>query len=471
MFQVARPVTLATIPEGLQVLADRATVSTPVTFDWGWQSTHSLSPISPQQDRQGNWWVFASWSDNGAATHAYQVGESTRPDTVTATYVAGGAVALTTLPANLKLKVDGRDNWPSYSFLWGVGETHHLEAPATQMDAQGRVWEFSSWSNGGAAGQDLNVTPEIAKLGIRLIATYTPVGHLTVNSTIPGLTVQVDGSSCATPCDVQRAVGTQVRVSAPASIPQSDGVRADFAGWPGGGSEWTGTLTGDPVTLTASYRMMNRLAASATPPDGATWSLQPASSDGFYDAQTTVVVAVTALPGYRFGSWTGDLSGSKPAGAVSMNQPRSVTARLDRVPYIAPAGVSNAAGITPQNAVAPGSVVAIFGASLANDLTVGPSSPLAQTLAGMTVRSGDRLLPLFFVSPKQINVQLPDDFGLGAQALTVSAQGQPDVQGTFTVARNAPGVFQNTTADNQSFAVATHEDGSPSIHRRGAGNC
>ena len=232
-FQVARPINLATSPGGLQVLADRAPVLTPVTLEWGWNTTHSVGPVSPQEDRTGNWWVFSSWSDGGGATHAYQVGQVLEPDTVTATYVPGVAVALGTSPANLKLSIDGRDNWPTYGFVWGVGETHQLVAPAQQTDTQGRAWAFSSWSNGGAASQALTIPASAAGMGIRLTATYTPMGQLTVSSSLAGLAVQVDGASCATPCSVVRPVGTTVRVSAPASVPQANGSRQDFLGWPG----------------------------------------------------------------------------------------------------------------------------------------------------------------------------------------------------------------------------------------------
>jgi uncharacterized protein (TIGR03437 family) len=38
------------------------------------------------------------------------------------------------------------------------------------------------------------------------------------------------------------------------------------------------------------------------------------------------------------------------------------------------------------------------------------------------VRAGDRLLPLIFVSPTQINLELPDDLPLGAQSQTVGNQ-------------------------------------------------
>jgi uncharacterized protein (TIGR03437 family) len=139
-----------------------------------------------------------------------------------------------------------------------------------------------------------------------------------------------------------------------------------------------------------------------------------------------------------------------------METPRLVQALFDRVPYVAPAGVANAAGTTPEKGVAPGSIVSIFGASFAPGVIVGPEAPLTQALGGVTVKIGDRILPLFFVSPSQINVQLPDDTGLGDQRLTVSSLGLPDVQTTFTTVRSAAGLFQ----DEQSVAIATHQDGS-----------
>ena len=461
-FQVARKINLQTVPAGLVVLADRSQVPTPTTMQWGWDSTHTVGPVSPQSDQQGKFWIFSSWSDGGAANHAYTVAEMTTPDTLTATYVPGVPVALQTAPSGLPLKVDGRSNWPSNNFLWGVGETHHLEAPAQQTDAQGRIYSFGGWSNGGAAAQDLTITSSMVGSGVSLTATYNPVGHLTVNSTMSGLTIKVDGQDCALPCDVQRPVGTSVSLSAPATLALASGSRGDFLGWPGSGStagDWSVVLGPDPVNLSLNYRTMNRLSSSATPPDGATWSISPASADGFYDAQATVTVGVSPLPGYRFRNWSGDLSGTKPIGIVAMTTPRAVQALLDRVPYIAPAGVGNGAGTTPQSGVAAGSVVSVFGANLSADSVSGQANQLAQTLDNVTVRAGDRFMPIFFVSPTQINLQLPDDLQPGAQTLTVSSSGMPDVQAPFTIVRNAPGLFTQTL-NGQTIALAFHEDGS-----------
>jgi uncharacterized protein (TIGR03437 family) len=463
LFQVARKMTLHTIPEGLILLADRAQVPTPAVLDWGWGSTHTLGAITPQTDQgPGKYWVFSSWSDGGALNHAYKVPSDLGEDSVTATFIPGAASSISTQPPGLKLMVDGRNTWASYNFVWGVGETHHVEAPAQLTDASGHLWAFDSWSSGGPAAQDVIIPDGADSTGFRMIATYNPLGQLTVTSPMTSLSVQIDGSDCATPCKVVRPAGTQVRVTAPASLALSAGSRADFKGWPGaaaGATDFTATLNSDPATVVANYRMLNRLAASSDPPDGANWQVQPASPDGFYDTQTTVNVSLSAKPGFRFHQWAGDLSGTTPAGALSMSAPRTVRALLDRVPYIPQAGVANAAGVTPQKAVAPGSVVSIFGASLANAVTVGPDSPLGQTLGGLTVRIGDRLVPLFFVSPGQINFQAPSDLGEGDQVLTVSAAAQPDVRATFSVLRNAPGVFQQAIGD-QTYALALHEDGS-----------
>jgi uncharacterized protein (TIGR03437 family) len=463
LFQVARRINLATVPAELEVLADRAPVPTPTTMEWGWGSTHSVGILSPQQDTTGHWWVFSSWSDGGAPTHAYQVAGLSAPDTLTATFVPAATITLSSLPAGMSFTVDGKSNWPSNNFIWGVGETHSLQAPAQQTDSQGRIWAFASWSNGGSAAQILTVPASAADTGMRLVATYSPVGQLTVNSSLSGLTVTVDGANCSTPCSIQRPVGTQVHVGAPASVPLGTGTRADLSGWTGSvaapAGDWVGILNGDTLAISANYQTMNRLSTAASPAGSASWSVQPGSPDGYYASQTTVNVSVTAQPGYRFHGWSGDLSGSVPAGAVAMNVPRTVAALFDAVSYIAPTGVQNGAGSTPQAGVAPGSAISIFGSNLASAVATGPNSPLAQTLSGTVVQAAGRMLPLFFVSPEQVNAELPADFAEGAGTLTVSAQGQPDVQASFTVVRNAPGLFQQLVS-GRSMAVALHEDGS-----------
>ncbi|MCX6630624.1 MAG: hypothetical protein NTW28_23660 [Candidatus Solibacter sp.] len=460
-FQVARKVNLTTDPPELVLLADRAPVPTPSALDWAIDSVHTVGANSPQRDKFGKIWVFQSWSDGGELDHAYTVASSSTPASLTAKYVAAAGVAILTLPVGLQIKVDGQYNALNpYYFAWGAGEKHHLEAPAQQTDAQGRVWQFSSWSNGGKATQDIVVPEDAAANGLRLTATYTPLTKLTVNSSLSGLSVKLDGVECTTPCETLRDVGTQVRVSAPASVSQGDGARSDFDGWPGTPGDLVVTLGDAAVTVNANYHLFNRLSAASDPVNGAVWTVLPASADGFYRANSNVALSLTAQPGYRFRRWDGDLSGTIPSGVVTMSAPRVVKALLDPVPYIAPAGVGNAAGTTPQTGMAPGGIISIFGVNLATETVVAPDGMLPQTLGGLTVRVGDRILPLFFVSPQQINAQLPDDLATGNQVLTISPAGAAEVRAPFTVVRNAPGLFP-VTVNGQAMAMAVHENGSP----------
>jgi uncharacterized protein (TIGR03437 family) len=450
------------VPAGLNLLADRTSIPTPNEIDWGLGTTHSIGVISPQSDSVGNHWVFTSWSDGGAATHAYTVASSSLPDTLTATFRPGVTVNLITVPSGLSLSVDGRTNWPSYLFTWGTGETHTIQAPATQTDASGHVWQFSQWSDAGSATHTYTVPSDSGTVvsGVRVIATFTQMGHAVVTSALAGLNVFVDGTACAVPCDIVRPIGAQAVVTAPGSVSGSTTSRQDFAGWSNGaGGALTLTLGADTATFNANYKTMNYLAASANPSGSVSFSLQPVSPDGFYDAQSRVGVTAAALPGYHFRNWTGDLSGSSPSGMVSMDAPRAVQAVVDKVPYVAPTGIVNGAGATPVSAVAPGSVVSVFGANMAPDVFLGQGSPMQQALGGVTVRIADRLLPLFFVSPAQINVQVPTDVPPGPLTLTISAQGQRDVQAPFTVAQDAPGIFPQSI-DGQTFALALHADGS-----------
>src|SRR5205814_9728446 len=124
--------------------------------------------------------------------------------------------------------------------------------------------------------------------------------------------------------------------------------------------------------------------------------------DMFYPADSLVNVTVQTKPGFKFRRWDGDLTGTYRSGTLMMSSPHGVVALVDRVPFIAPAGVRNVAGETPDGTVAPGSLIAILGESLATREETGRVNPLAQTIAGVTVTIADRLLPMLSVSPQQI---------------------------------------------------------------------
>jgi len=460
-FERSGYLTLETSPPGFQVLADRSPVVAPVTLEWGAGTTHTVGVVSPQRDRQGNLWVFSSWSDGGNSTHAYTMPADlqTARQKLTVVFVQAGRISFLTSPPGLKLKVDGVEKWQSYNFDWAPGTRHRVEAPERQTDLQGRTWVFQSWSNGGPAIQEVSA-PEDTNLGLRMTAVYEPLVRITVETSPPGIAVEADGQACATPCVLERLAGAVVRLRAAAAPPAGEGVRLDFEGWAdGAGPEREYTVPPEPVILRAVYRQRFRLALGTEPADAARFSLEPAGADGYYDAGQAVVVTLEPKPGFRFRGWQGDLSGTARTVSLAMTAPRYATAVFQAVPYVPPDGVQNAAGVTPDAVVAPGSIAAIVGVNLATETKSGPESPLAQTLAGVLVRYSDRILPLFFVSPEQINVQLPADLEEGEQKLAIRRDGQPETTVTFTVARNAPGLFA-VEREGRAFCLAAHGDGS-----------
>ncbi len=63
-------ITVDTTPSGLQITADGVTYPAPHIFTWEAQSTHTLTVPSPQSGSPGVQYVFNTWSDGGAQSHA-----------------------------------------------------------------------------------------------------------------------------------------------------------------------------------------------------------------------------------------------------------------------------------------------------------------------------------------------------------------------------------------------------------------
>lgn len=91
-------------------------------------------------------------------------------------------------------------------------------------------------------------------------------------------------------------------------------------------------------------------------------------------------------------------------------------------------------------------IVAAFGSNLATTTQVATSVPLPTTLAGTTVKVKDsagteRLAPLFFVSPGQINHQVPAGTAAGTATVTVTSGDGTVSVGTAQIVAVAPGLF------------------------------
>lgn len=110
---------------------------------------------------------------------------------------------------------------------------------------------------------------------------------------------------------------------------------------------------------------------------------------------------------------------------------------LTTPPILAAAGVVNAASFT--TALAPGSLVSIFGRMLSTDEGGARGLPLPTEMGGTNVTLNGRRLPLLYVSRTQINAQLPFDIqGPGTLRVTYSG-GSAEVPVTLT--DPAPAIF------------------------------
>jgi uncharacterized protein (TIGR03437 family) len=459
IFAAAKKVTLLSEPAGLLLAPDRGPTRAPVEVDWGMGTTHVLGAVTPQAEKENSSriWVFSHWSNGAKLNDLYVVPNNTTPETLTGHFVRGAQVSFVTNPPGLRLSVEGRENWPAYNFTWGVGMKYQVAAPLEQTDSRGRRWVFKGWSNQGPAAQEIQVTPEHVNTGLRLIANYDSQSRLSITTVPPNMPVMIDGVECRSNCSVDREPGSQVRLSAPETVALSDTSRLEFEGWSDGGApSRTFTFTDRLETsIVLTYRSMHKLVTVAEPGDKAAFfRLEPASGDGFYHANTNVMVTAEARPGFRFRRWDGDLSGTFRSAALTMSVPRVVRAIFDTVPYADPAGVRNAAGETPEIVVAPGSIASVVGMNLAADYELGPRNPLAQTIAGVTVRLGNRLLPLVFVSPEQVNFQVPSDLSEGVYQLAVRWNSHPEVTSSMRVVRNAPGIYGKAFREDGSEITA-----------------
>jgi uncharacterized protein (TIGR03437 family) len=476
-FAPAKRVEVYTDPFEMKVLIDKTEVPTidplhyrfgnryptPGFFDWVYDSVHVLSAPSPQFSRNGELMVLDRWSTAdgavlGGHTAEYKVTSLMPKETLIAKFVPGVRVFFDA-PAGLKVNVDGRENWASYNFVWGTGSKHTFSAPAEQFDKNGRKYLFKGWSNGGPASQEIEMKPDMIPIGVRLKAEYELQGMLVVQSSLADVNVTVGTRSCATPCTVHGSIGSDVTVSAPDYITLAPGSRLEFTRWADGGSRERSVKLGqEPVVLAAAFQHGFLLSAVAFPEGSADIQLEPPSADGYYPFNTQVKIFSFARPGYKFRRWDGDATGVFSPTAVTVGGPRSLRAIYDVVPHISPAGIRNAAGETPVTGVAPGSVIAIYGASLAPEYVAGSAPPLQQVLGGTSVHVGNSILPLFFVSSTQINAQLPFDLPEGTRSLTVRNDGRPDVTATFDVVRTAPALFSWQTG-NISIVSATKAAG------------
>jgi arabinoxylan arabinofuranohydrolase len=135
-----------------------------------------------------------------------------------------------------------------------------------------------------------------------------------------------NGSVILTPPGGAYASGTSVKVTAKSDLGYA------FDGWNGDLSGSTNPATikmDDNKSVTASFVVTPTYTLSANSANGSV-TLNP--SGGVYNSGDEVLLTPNKVFGYKFSSWSGDLTGSAVPGKIIMNSNKSVTANYVSVP-------------------------------------------------------------------------------------------------------------------------------------------
>jgi uncharacterized protein (TIGR03437 family) len=234
------------------------------------------------------------------------------------------------------------------------------------------------------------------------------------------------------------------------------------------------TLGANPLSLSFSGSPGSSPAAQSlailSSEDGLNWTATTSTSSGGNwlslsstsgVTPSTVTVSVNTA-GLAAGTYAGTITISA-AGVAS--QIVSVTLVVVVPPATAPtvSGMVNGASFAAGAPVAPGSIISIFGSNLATSPAVASSTPLptallttSVTINTISARPSAGAIPLYYVSPTQINAQVPFETPTGTATLAVTVNGVSTPAVTFPVAATAPGIFLY----GANRAVAVNPDGS-----------
>ena len=125
-------------------------------------------------------------------------------------------------------------------------------------------------------------------------------------------------------------------------------------------------------------------------------------------------------------------------------------------PVIFPGGiVIHAAASAP---VSPGSLADIYGANLAEAPATTPGLPLGITLGSVQVTVNGTPAPLYYVSPGQVDFQIPYSIPPGPALVRVSSNGSAGGSAGITVQQAAPSILTWVDAAGNTRAIAQNQD-------------
>ncbi len=175
------------------------------------------------------------------------------------------------------------------------------------------------------------------------------------------------------------------------------------------------------------------------------------------------VVLLSSTPNPRQPAGLGVIAGLPSVRALDLKIPPRRTL-AEAPPVVGEGGIVNGASFSSEAVVSPGSIASLFGMNLAAATVAASWLPLPTMLAGTEVLVNDTPAPLFFVSPLQINFQMPFEVTGPTVRIAVASGGVrgPEVMVPVMVKVEpaAPGIFAAVAGGSGQGAVL-NEDFSP----------
>ena len=263
---------------------------------------------------------------------------------------------------------------------------------------------------------------------------------------------------------------------------RSDGfsqeVQVNFAAAPANASGISIAISAAPAAVSLGAPSVSQ-AAQATLSIGITDKTQPWTAAVYPNNRTAGWLSLSQLSGTGPAQITLTASGFgfEPGAyrALIVIQSANAVPQYITVPVMfvlgAASGISIAGVANPasgQNIGAAGMILSVFGAGLAGSAQTISANPLPFSAGSVTATVNNLAAPLLYVSPNQVNIQIPYEVGAGPAVLGITNNGQ--VAGfQFQVAPSAPGIYTDGSG-NLAGNASVQPGGVATLYLNGAGD-
>ncbi len=327
----------------------------------------------------------------------------------------------------------------SQTLVLSVSGNSPLNFAASATTTDGGTWLSVSPATGSVS----SVNP------VNLAVTVNPAGlkagvYTGLINVVTGTQVRGDNITFIVPAGIGASAVPQTRAATSSCTPTrtvltQTGILSNFnvpAGWPASleimmfddcgnslasGSVFASFTNGDPPLS---------MHPGALGVFSATW--QPANP--------TAGVTIS----FRGSSGTLQASSIQVSGGVTPNA----------APVLYPSGTIN--NYFAASALSPGLIAQVYGSAMAAGVGQPSSLPLPGTFQGTSVMVGSELAPIYYVSPGQINIELPADLTTGQQTIVVIANGALTLPDLLDINPFQAGIAAYTDGSNN--VIAQHAD-------------